>query len=181
MTREDIARAITCIDEALIAEAYSKPRPRHLTLRSWAAAAACLVIVAAAVLIAGVAPARVYYCGDQIGSEGAVISAAGPARAVAYTLDEAPVEMTVELELELHGKTKVSVSAGQLELLDVQTGNSLGSGTTITASGRVTALWTLPENPESDSFSLSTGSLLGRTTVTLTQDIEQQCYIVSID
>ena len=142
MNNEVMARAVTELDDALIAEAHTvsqKRKSRHFTVRLLAAAACVTVMLCAVLAFFSFERIEVSVNGEEV---------SGRPIAVAYvqgrsSLDRsAPQELSVEIAIRTDKPISLKASDG---FIGTDTQNA--GGKTLALTGDTTFVWTL-ENPD---------------------------------
>ena len=130
-------KAPDSIKERLQSQINEDDRRNSKLSLSFYALAASLIIVAAAILFIPISHAELYFEGNEIKGE---VTVSNYSARAARTID-ASVDMTLEIPLEVKvtGKSKVSVSTGEIKLSDSEDGKK-----TVSVKGRESIIWVLP-------------------------------------
>lgn len=114
------------------------------------AAAACAAVIigvgAISALTSDAGGVSLYYCGSPVGEEAVTIEARG-AQAVSFGAKSVTTS-GLPLELKIDGRTKISVTDGEMQIFDSETDELLFVGTDFTASENVTVYWNLSDVTE---------------------------------
>ncbi len=149
MKNELLARAMTEIDVALIAEADERPAKKGFTqitlvknIYRWGSVAACAMIMVGIFAFGIFGRNDVLLYGESIADSPRTVSEYMP-RAVAHMIDTIDVE--IPLELDFGRKTALTVAGGEMTVLD-KNGNTLYEGKNYTAKGKVSICISLPND-----------------------------------
>ncbi len=131
---------------------------------------ACLVIVCVAAFFAmrPTSETEVLYEGEPLSAQPVTIAPAMTAKAVPFG-EKMVTPVGVPLEINLSTETKISVSAGELQVYEAGTGELLFVGTDLTADRDLTVRWDL-SGVENASTELS-----------LTDENHQAVYAITLD
>lgn len=157
MHNEVLARAITEIDDALIATAHEKPAGirmhKNQRWRAVFAVAACL-----ALLFSGVrfhqwqTKLDILVDGNALFGQTVVLEV--PAPASPDTRKTMPDSVTVPIAIAANSKVTIAATDGTIAVYDAQTNALLGDGTLVTASGNLTVAWTVTSPAEHTLYTL---------------------------
>ena len=153
MKNERLARAMTQIDYALIEEAEEMPKRKTISperlnkIARYGGMAACMLLVVGALLLGTIRSPELLLYGEEITSEARLINEYMP-RSVAYWASPADsMSQTIPLELEFKRSTTLTVSGGEMVVLD-ENGEVVYSGTEYLAKGNVSLCIALPDGSE---------------------------------
>ena len=157
MKNEVLARAITELDDDLIADAHTgsaairvhSKRIRHTAF----AVAACFVLLISGALL------RVWQNHVEIFSNGSLLDDQAivlelPSMASPDARQTEPASLTIPLEIDANGKVEIEALDGTLALCDAAANEPIESGTRIQTSGSVTIQWTIPHPAERATYHL---------------------------
>lgn len=183
MKNEFMARAMTEIDEALIAEADEIPaKSSKITARSlmrhvyrWGSVAACALLVVGILLASNIGGQDVLLYGESIADSPRTVGEYMP-RAIAHIVDTMEVEdISLPLELEFKKETKLHLTEGSMMILD-ENGETLYEGQEYTAKGKVSMILSFPGDAEKCIIETGRGY-----NIVLTQDGESHIWYVNIE
>lgn len=183
MKNEFLARAMTEIDEALIAEADERPaKSSKITARSlmrhvyrFGAVAACALLVVGVLLASNLGGQDVLLYGESIADSPRTVGEYMPL-SIARIVETAEVEdVNLPLELEFKKETKLTLTEGSMLVLDSE-GNTAYEGTEYTASGKLSVILTLPGDLSECVIETNRGY-----NIVLTQDGESHVWYVNIE
>ncbi len=183
MKNEFMARAMTEIDEALIAEADEIPaKSSKITARTlmravyrWGAVAACAILVVGILLASNIGGQDVLLYGESIADQPRTVGEYMP-RSIAHIVETVEIEdVNLPLELEFKKETKLTLTEGSMLVLD-SAGNSVYEGSEYTASGSISMILTLPGNLTECVIETNRGY-----NIVLTQDGESHIWYVNIE
>lgn len=178
-----MARAMTEIDEALIAEADERPaKSSKITARSFVrqvyrfgAVAACALLVVGVLLAGNIGGQDVLLYGESIADSPRTVNEYIP-RSVAYIVDTIEVEdINIPLELEFKKKTTLTLTEGSMIVFD-ENGDTVYEGREYLASGKVSICLTLPGDTDECVIETSRGD-----NIVLTRDAESGIWYVYIE
>ena len=178
-----MARAMTEIDEALIAEADEIPaKSSKITARTlmrhvyrFGAVAACALLVVGILLVSNIGTQDVLLYGESIADSPRTVSEYMPL-SIARIVETAEIEdVKLPLELEFKKETKLTLTEGSMIILDSE-GNTAYEGTEYTVSGSVSIILTLSGNLTECVIGTNRGY-----NIVLTQDGESHIWYVNIE
>ena len=183
MKNEFMARAMTEIDDALIAEADEIPaKSSKITARSlmrqvyrWGSIAACALLVVGILLASNIGTQDVLLYGESIADQPRTVGEYMP-RSIAHIVETVEIEdVNLPLELEFKKETKLTLTEGIMLVLD-SNGNTVYEGNEYTASSSVSVILTLPGNLTECVIKTNRGY-----NIVLTQDGESHIWYVNIE
>ena len=183
MKNEFMARAMTEIDEALIAEADEMPaKSSKITARTlmrhvyrFGAVAACALLVVGILLAGNIGGQDVLLYGESIADSPRTVNEYIP-RSVAYVVDTIEIEnINLPLELEFRKETKLTLTEGSMIVLD-ESGNTVYEGREYLASGKTSICLILPGDVGECVIETSRGN-----NIVLTRDAESGIWYVYIE
>jgi hypothetical protein len=153
MKNEFMARAMSCIDDALIDEAnvsYVR-RAKVLTpktmnmITKFGSIAACAILVLGMIFIGRMAGNDVLLYGESVSDSPRTITEYMP-RAVTHLVDPSLItEVSLPLELEFKKETTITLADGVMSVID-KDGNTIYIGNSYIAKGEVSICVQLPQN-----------------------------------
>ena len=160
MKNEVMARALTDIDDDLIADAHSPVRkPKRLSLYRFGAAAACLILLVGVLLYANLpGGGEITVAGTPLADEPIAVGKVGPAAFSGSPMQRSDDTLTVSLELIPDGKTKIRTEDGSFAVVPTDADASVYTGTEYTADKSVTLKWAIPSPDIARSYELTVGS-----------------------
>ena len=183
MKNEFMARAMTEIDEALIAEADEKPaKGSKVTARTlmrhayrFGAVAACALLIIGVLIASNLGGQDVLLYGESIADSPRTVSGYMPL-SIARIVETAEIEdVKLPLEFEFKDKTKLTLTEGSMTVLDSE-GNTAYEGTEYTVSGSVSVILTLSGNLSECVIETNRGY-----NIVLTQDGESHIWYVNLE
>ncbi len=178
MKNELLARAMTEIDDRLIAEADEAPARSKITHRSlmrnisrYGSIAACALIMIGLIVAGTLGGNDVLLYGESIADAPRTVNEYMP-RAVAHVIDE--IDAEVPLELEFKKETKLTIREGSLTVLDNK-GDTIYEGGEYTAKGSLSVILTIPA--EVTEVCIETDRSYN---IVLTKDTESGVWYVNI-
>ena len=178
-----MARAMTEIDEALIAESDEiSAKSSKITARSlmrhvyrWGAVAACAILVVGVLLASNIGGQDVLLYGESIADSPRTVGEYMP-RSIAHIVETVEIEdVNLPLELSFKKDTKLTLTEGIMLVLDSD-GNTVYEGSEYTASGNISIILTLPGDLEKCIIETNRGY-----NIVLTQDGESHIWYVNIE
>ena len=175
MTGNDIFRAMSELDDELIVEARARKKAPGRIIRIAASLAAAAAVLALVLIPGGVSVSVDGRRIDRGGTE--VTPAAEQVRAM--SMDDEPAQGTVELYASGAEGAVFSVSAGEVTLVDAETGEVIPAGEPCT-SDRVRIEWSVawPGNGEAPEMTVVLREK--KTVVTLSADEARQVWIAAL-
>ena len=183
MKNEFMARAMTEIDEVLIAEADEMPvRSSKITARTlarqvyrWGSIAACAILVVAVLIAGNIGGQDVLLYGESIADSPRTVGEYMP-RSIAHIVETVEIEdVSLPLELEFKKETKLTLTEGSMLVLD-SNGNTVYEGTEYTVSASVSIILTIPGDLSECIIETNRGY-----NIVLTQDGESHIWYVNIE
>ncbi len=178
MKNELLAKAMTEIDDALIAEADERAAGSKITRRSlmrniyrFGSLAACALIMIGLIVAGNLSSQEVLLYGKSIAEEPGTVSEYMP-RAVAHLIDEIDVE--IPLELQFKKETALTLCEGSLTVLDNK-GDTIYVGGEYTAKGSLSVILTIPA--EATEVCIETDRSYN---IVLTKDAQSGIWYVNI-
>lgn len=176
MKNEELARAISDIDDDLIEEAHADLlRRRTPKLKLWLSSAACLAaVIFAAVIWHRVTDVNImFFDNDIVASETITLSdendAFGKIR-VYQSINYGDCSFDIPVRVKAVGKTTVSVLGGSLKLIDAETGSALSVGDETAISGDAEIIWEVNLYDTTSRYEMKIKNRRGEYTVTLAYD-----------
>lgn len=96
-------------------------------------------------------------------------------RAISFLTDPT---VSVPIRIESEGDTKVSVSGGEIEQIDSQSGNVLNSGKEIFIEGTASVLWFVEGGNTKDSYTMDIENSNNGYQILLSWDSDLQCWTI---
>ncbi len=173
MKNELLARAMTEIDDALIAEANERPARSKVTHRTllqavyrWGTIAACALLVLGVVIAGNLGSNDVLLYGESITDQSKMINMP---RAIAHMIDT-----EIPLELEFKKETTLTLTEGVMTVLDGG-GEVVFEGSEYTVRGSISMILTLPAEATEALIETDRGY-----NIVLTKDIQSGNWYVNI-
>lgn len=183
MKNEFMARAMSCIDDALIEEANETPvrRARVLTPKTmnaiirYGSMAACALLIVGVMVIGQMSSGGVLLYGESVSDSPRTITEYMP-RAMTHLVDPALItEVSLPLELEFRKETTITLAEGTMSVID-RNGDTVYTGNTYTAKGAVSICIQLP--PEATEGVIMTDRGYD---IILTKEDETGVWLVNIE
>jgi hypothetical protein len=183
MKNEFMARAMSCIDDALIVEANEIPsrRAKVLTPKTvsmivrYGSMAACALLIVGIMVIGQMTSGGVLLYGENVSDSPRTITEYMP-RAVTHLVDPAVItEVSLPLELEFKKETTLTLAEGTMSVID-KDGNTVYSGNSYKAKGAVSVCVQLPPNVTEGIIMTDRGY-----DIVLTKEDETGVWLVNIE
>ena len=159
MKNEVMARALTDIDDDLIADAhFSARKPKRLSLFRFGAAAACLILLVGVLFYANMpGGSEITVAGTLLEDEPIAVGKVSPSAFSVSPMQRSDDTLTVSLELIPDGKAKIQTEDGSFAVIPAGAGSSVYTGTDYTATESVTLKWAIPSPDTSRTYRLTVG------------------------
>lgn len=160
MKNEVMARALTDIDDDLIADARTSARKsKRLSLyRFGAAAAACLILTFGILFYTNLpGGGEITVAGTLLADEPVAIGAISPAAFSVNPMQRSDDTLTVSLELVPDGKARIRTEDGSFAIVPAGADTSIYTGIDYTADESVTVKWAIPSPDTSRTYRLTVG------------------------
>ena len=183
MKNEFMARAMSCIDDALIEEANEVPVRRAKVLAPktmnviirYGSMAACALLIVGVMVIGQMSSGGVLLYGESVSDSPRTITEYMP-RAMTHLVDPALItEVSLPLELEFRKETTLTLAEGTMSVID-RNGNTVYTGNTYTANGAVSICVQLPPDATEGVIMTDRGY-----DIVLTKEDETGVWLVNIE
>lgn len=169
-----MVRAITGIDEDLISDAHNVSRVRVIRWRKLGTLAAGLVLIVSAAFLFRPGGENIgttiRVSGQTLTEQSVTIEQADSASAIrAYSLEPVAV-FTVPMEIEIRGRTRITVSGGNMQAFDSEGSRLLYEGEAFETEENVRIFWNVETDGSAVRFEMSVEGGKTADTVILTCD-----------
>lgn len=172
MKNEALARAISELDDDLIADAHTAVRKVRFPARRFCAMAACMLLFFGTLLYVGFPDGTMLLDGSPLSDTPVVVQDAAPVAHTAEPYMRDGSILTVLLDLDLRDATRITAENGTFELM--RGSRTLYAGSDRIASGPLTLLWSVRAPDPGETYQLT----VGETTLTLSFDSATACWVM---
>lgn len=156
MKNEILAKAITGIDDDLIADAHTVPTPKLIPFKRIAALAACFaVIISTAMWFSSNGKAAITVFNKKLSAEPVIISQAIDNPDIrAYSQSE-DVQFAAEINIRVNGETTISVSSGSMQITDLDGNILMYQGAEYKTEKDVQIIWSVEATADVTQFKMT--------------------------
>lgn len=180
MKNEILAKAITGIDDDLIADAHKLPASKVIPFRKWGAVAACLaVIISAAIWFSADNGTAITVFNQKLSSEPVIISQSQDNPDIRTYSQSETIQLAAEIDIDVQGETLISVSSGSMQIVDDGGSILLYDGKSYKTDKNVQIIWNVEANSDTTRFEMTVKSKKETDTVILDYNVQNREWTVS--